>query len=197
MMIDIDKSCQTISKYVNYYNYLYGKTLTDVVIRHKPNRILEFGTGTGYTALNLALGCYVNNFGSVITHDVFETQSVGIFKVHEQNTFKSNVSMFPELSGIIQSNILDYMVWLKSEKCNEFDLIYFDVNNDGDKILDIFNALNIPSNKGKILLFEGGHVNRPDGKYKNVRPIHDNLVKSVTGYTLLYNQSPGIIQIEL
>ena len=196
-MIDIDNSCKLIAKTINYYgNDLYGKTLTDVVIKNTPKRILEFGSGTGYTTLSLALGCLVNNHGSIDTYDVFETQSVGHFNVHPQHNFLRHINLFPELSTFIHSHILDYNVWLDSNN-TEFDMIYFDVNNDGDKILEIYHKLNIEENKGKILLFEGGHHDRANGKYQNVRPIFDDLVRSTTKYELIYNSTPGIIQIIL
>lgn len=196
-MIDINESCKLIFNSINYYgDHIYGKVLTETVIKHKPKRILEFGSGTGYTTLNLALGCFINGIGNVVTHDIFETADVGHFKIHPRNNFLNHIKLFPELHPFIQSYILDYNDWLSS-KSTDFDMIYFDVNNDGDKILEIYQKLKVDENKGKILLFEGGHPLRNNQKYQNVRPIFNELVKSTTKYELIYDSAPGIIQIIL
>lgn len=197
MHLDLDSICKIIHEQIPYYaEYNYGKTLTEIVCKYKPNRIYEFGTGTGFTALYLALGCYINKYGTVITHDIFDTSSTGQFTTFQQNTFLDNIQKFTELSPLIQSNILDYNEWLDSNDTN-FDLIYFDINNNGDKILDIYKKLNITENSGKILLCEGGHPNRGTKKYQNVTPIHDIKVYDTTNYELIYNNSPGIIKIIL
>ena len=197
-LTDVAATSRRIYSLINHYGYDngLGMTLTNAVIQHKPSRIYEFGSGTGYTTLHLALGCYVNRLGSVITHDVFETESVGIFRPHPMKQYNQNIQSIPHLSALIQSNIANYNDWLLTGDTN-FDLIYFDINNDGDKIIDIFTKLNIPANKGKILLFEGGHPNRSDVKYKNVTPIHHDTVKQLTNFTLIHDNVPGVIKIEL
>jgi SAM-dependent methyltransferase len=195
---EIDSASQKIHKMIGYYGYGYGYgiTLTNLVMKYRPNRIYEFGSGTGYTTLHLALGCHFNKFGSVTTHDVFQTKSVGIFKPHPIEKFKKHIQAVPQLSSLIHSNICDYNDWLLTND-NNFDFIYFDVNNDGDKIIDIFNKLKTDSNKGKVLVFEGGHPNRNNSKYSDVTPIYDSKVKELTNYSLEYNSPPGIIKIIL
>lgn len=187
---------ELIHKTVPYLNSDYGKTLTEAIIHYKPTRILEFGSGVGFTTLHLALGCYVNGFGNVYTHDIFETQSTGIFRQFSQREFLNNIKKIPELANHIQSNILDYNVWLESSDFN-FDFIYIDVNNDGDKILKIYEKLHVLENKGKILLFEGGHPERGSRKYKNVTQIHNPRVQEITKHELIYHKEPGIIKIIL
>jgi len=197
--IDVNEYAIQISKAVRYHGYTdcnYGKCLAESIIEHKPNQILEFGSGIGYSTLNLALGCLVNNFGSIYTRDIWETQSVGHFHIHHKSNFIDNINKFSNLSKIISYDVADYNVWLNSGDTN-FDLIYFDVNNDGDKILEIYHKLNIEENKGKVLLFEGGHHERNNKKYQNVRPIFDSVVQETTKYKLIYNNAPGIIKIVL
>lgn len=177
----------------------FGQTLTQAVIEHKPNKILEFGAGTGYTALQLANGCLQNGFGKVHTHDIWHTGNTFQFKTFSQDVFLRNIKLFPDLEKLIDYKILDYKLWLYSNKetITDFDMIYFDINNDGDKILEIFNILNIPENKNKVLLFEGGHPDRNPTKYRNVTPIHADIVKETTQFKLIFNAAPGIIKILL
>lgn len=198
-LIDIEEYSMGISKAVRYHGYTdynYGKCLAETIVEYKPKQILEFGSGIGYSTLNLALGCYINNMGSIFTRDIWETQSVGHFHVHHKVNFISNIKKFPDLESFIDYETADYNVWLNSGDTN-FDLIYFDINNDGDKILEIYHKLNVKENKGKILLFEGGHLQRNDRKYQNIRPIFDSLVQETTNSTLIYNKAPGIIKIVL
>jgi hypothetical protein len=47
-----------------------GKRLYDLVIEHKPKKIIEVGTRWGASTQFLALGCLHNGFGEVHTYDI-------------------------------------------------------------------------------------------------------------------------------
>ena len=49
-----------------------GKKLYDLVIKHKPKTIIEFGFLNGCSSICMAQGLKVNGFGEIIAYDLWE-----------------------------------------------------------------------------------------------------------------------------
>ena len=66
-----------------------------------------------------------------------------------------------ELQNIIEYEKLDYRKWLDNPD-TDWDMIYLDLNNDGEKIERIYNVLKDKVlDEGKVIFFEGG----TDGRF--------------------------------
>lgn len=83
-----------------------GERLYDLVIKHKPKKIIEVGTRYGCSTTHLATACYHNGFGMVHTYDIEDV-----------------CLEFPEhLKPFITRHIQDYF----SIQDKECDLLYED-----------------------------------------------------------------------
>jgi hypothetical protein len=79
----------------------------------------------------------------------------------------------------------DFYEWIKTDE--SFDFLYFDINNNGDKILDLYKKSKDKIKNGSVIMFEGGSLERdnhgiiiPGGKKMND-------VKNIIGYEVLTN----------
>ena len=113
----------------------------------KPNKIIEFGPGRGQTTITMALA--LKNLG--------------------KGTIKSYDLWVDEYWGDIQDCLNNFYDWIKlPPEDREFDILYFDIDNNGDKLLDLYNGVKHNIDSGSIVLFEGGS------------PVRDNYGSSGT-----------------
>jgi hypothetical protein len=100
-----------------------------------------------------------NHKGKVYTYDTFEIQSKGeIGSVPNLEMAKENLSQ-PFIKDFIKVDRGDFWEFCK-QKDKDFDLLYFDIDNDGDKVLEMYNGCKDDIKKGSIVLFEGGSTVR-------------------------------------
>ena len=59
-----------IESFYNIHNI--GQSLYDIVIKHKPEKIIDFGILNGYSTICLAQAVRDNSFGEIIAYDLFE-----------------------------------------------------------------------------------------------------------------------------
>ena len=156
-------------KYINQlkqipHKYPWLTSLYALILQFKPKTIIEYGTEYGGTAMVMALALKQlqdeeNHKGKIYTYDTFEIQSKGeIGSVPNLETAKQNLSQ-PFFQDLIEVDRGDFWEFC-DRKDKEFDLLYFDIDNDGDKILEMYNGCKDNIEKGSIVLFEGGSTVR-------------------------------------
>jgi len=96
-------------------NFLYS-----LVVLDKASRILDLGTGNGYSAAALAAGCRTNGVGSVISVDNESGNDVA--------AVQNLVSLSPDLVELVQFETADSVEFLKSFSGEKFDLVFLDTD---------------------------------------------------------------------
>lgn len=174
----------------SYREHDLGKTLYDQVIEHKPKIIVEFGCLYGYSTVAMAMALRDLGEGKIYCYDLWEQYD------YKHSTFENTVENVKryELLDWVEFKQMSYYDWLL--KPTEFDLLHLDISNTGDTIFDTRLMLNDKILAGKIILFEGGSVERDQiewmNKY-NALPI--NSVKGITGYEVINASFPSISKL--
>lgn len=182
-------------KYENQLNQITHKypwltSLYALILQFKPKKIVEYGTEYGGTAMVMALALKQlqdeeNHKGKVYTYDTFEVQSKGeIGSVPNLETAKQNLSQafFKDLIEVDRGDFWEFC----KQKDKNFDLLYFDIDNDGDKVLEMYNGCKDDIKKGSIVLFEGGSTVRDNVPWMidlNKTKIND--IKDKVNYKVL------------
>ena len=183
-------------KYINqtdiweHHKYPWLTSLYALIIQFKPESIIEYGTEYGGTATIMALALRQlyedeNHKGKIYTYDTFEVQSKGeIGSIPHFEQAKQNLS-HPFIKDFIEVDRGDFWEFCK-RKDKDFDLLYFDIDNDGDKVLEMYNGCKDNIKNGSIVLFEGGSTVRDNVPWmvdKNKTKIND--IKDIVNYKLL------------
>ena len=146
------------------HKYPWLTSLYALILQFKPKNIIEYGTEYGGTAMIMALALKQlqdeeNHKGKIYTYDTFDVQSKGeIGSVPNLETAKQNLSQ-PLIKDFIEVDRGDFWEFCDRDK-KDFDLLYFDIDNDGDKVLEMYNGCKDNIKKGSIVLFEGGSTVR-------------------------------------
>ncbi len=117
-----------------------------------PKKIVEFGPGVGFTTVTIATALKDLNSKTIInSYDIWMDEYWGR-RENSLNFFQEwNVNQHINLER------LDFYEWIKLPKEErEFDLLYFDINNNGEKLLDLYENVKHNIYEGSIILFEGG-----------------------------------------
>jgi len=182
-------------KYQNQINQIPHKypwltSLYALILQFKPKNIIEYGTEYGGTSMIMALALRQlhdeeNHKGKIHTYDTFEVQSKGeIGSVPQLELAKQNLSN-PIIKDFVEVNRGDF--WEFCDKKNkEFDLLYFDIDNDGDKVLEMYKGCKDNIEKGSIVLFEGGSIVRDNVPWMiDLNKTKMNDIKDKVNYKVL------------
>ena len=137
-----------IESFYNIHNI--GQSLYDIVIKHKPEKIIDFGILNGYSTICLAQAVRDNSFGEIIAYDLFEGYK---YKHSVKEIVEYNLKYY-DLEKYVILKKMDFHYWINNYT-TEFDLLHLDISNDGDIILKMYD--NYPKSK---VIFEGGSVER-------------------------------------
>ena len=182
-------------KYLHQLNQITHKypwltSLYALVLQFKPKNIIEYGTEYGGTAMVMALALRQlyeddNHKGKIYTYDTFEVQSKGeIGSTPQIELAKQNLSN-PLIKDFIELNKGDFWKFCK-QKDKDFDLLYFDIDNDGDKILEMYQGCKDNIERGSIVLFEGGSTVRDNVPWMiDLNKTKINNVKDKVNYKVL------------
>jgi tRNA A58 N-methylase Trm61 len=155
-----------------------GRTFYDFVTLHKPNKIIEFGSSNGYSAIAMAMACKDLNKGHVYSYDNWdfyprEQVSEGNCNNHASQNKVGNFVTFAEK---------DFFDW-EPEEC---DIFVMDMENSGDKITKVYEVM---KDKCKFFLFEGGSQDRDDiCERRGLIPM----AKCGVPYTIINPQFPSL-----
>lgn len=156
----------------------------------RPATIIEYGTGSGGTAVTMGLALLdlyesFGHIGKIQSYDLFEKESEGKYIRDVQNPFtdnnaKSLVNSF-DLNNIININYGDFSNFTPDTK---FDLLYFDIGNHGENILDMYNLCKDSIEAGSIVLFEGGSATRDNVEWMSSKQKIES-IKNIVNYKLI------------
>ena len=133
-------------KYINYipeHKYPWLPVLYSLIVSFKPKTIIEFGTALGGTAITMGLA--LKELQEEEGHN-------GIIYTYANH----NVNNYPVLvKEFIKIDRGDFFEFNKNPD-KQYDLLYFDIDNDGEKLLEMYqnNIKNVE--QGAIIIFEGG-----------------------------------------
>jgi predicted O-methyltransferase YrrM len=182
-------------KYQNQINQIPHKypwltSLYALILQFKPKNIIEYGTEYGGTAMIMALALRQlyeeeNHKGKIYTYDTFEVQSKGeIGSVPQLELAKQNLSnsLVKDFVEVDRGDFWEFC----DRKNKEFDLLYFDIDNDGDKVLEMYNGCKDNIEKGSIVLFEGGSTVRDNVPWMiDLNKTKMNDIKDKVNYKVL------------
>ena len=201
-------------KYINYlpqHKYPWLSVLYNIVLTFKPKTIIEFGTEHGGTAIVMALALkelqeIEDHIGKVYTYDTFDQQSKGEIGSNPNFQYaKHNISTYqPLVSDLIEVDRGDFFMF-NDNPDKQYDLLYFDIDNDGDKLLEMYekNINNIK--QGSIVVFEGGSTVRDNVPWmmeKNKTKMNDvnvpyKLLTPDQKYSCSIIYNPNIYNLEI
>tara|TARA_R110000744_G_scaffold152651_2_gene266802 strand:+ start:207 stop:770 length:564 start_codon:yes stop_codon:yes gene_type:complete len=136
--------------------YLWLPILYEITKHLNPKKIVEFGPGVGFTTTTMALA--IKDLGSdslINSYDIWMDKYWGKKKTSQK--------FFDDwgVGNQIVLNHLDFYDWIELPKeQREFDLLYFDINNTGEKLLELHENVKDQIKNGSVVLFEGGSVVR-------------------------------------
>ena len=164
----------------NHGKYEWLPILYTITKDLNPSKVVEFGPGIGFTTVTMAQALKDLNSKTIInSYDIWMHSYWGD-KQNSLNLFKTW-----EVSDFINLEHLNFYDWIELPKENRvFDLLYFDINNNSEKLLDLYNNVKHNIDSGSIVLFEGGSKVRDNyGSTPGVNKMND--VKSEIGYKVL------------
>jgi|TARA_B100000959_G_C14816081_1_gene555905 predicted O-methyltransferase YrrM len=157
--------------------YQWLPILYEVVKTIEPKKIVELGTGKGTTTVTMALACKENNIDVTInSYDMWEDVYWG--------SYHNTLDNFKRWGVLEYINLYekDFYNWLKTDE--KFDLLYFDIDNNGNNLLELYDKIQPQIENGSVVIFEGGSEVR-DTVPQMYDKIKMNEVKDKTNYKLL------------
>lgn len=169
--------------------YKWLPKLYSIVKTLQPKKIVELGSGNGVTTITMALAIKENQINcNINSYDIWNDSYWG--------NFESTLDHYKEwkVKNYINLYEKDFYDWIKTDE--EFDFLYLDIDNDGDKLLTLYNKVYPQIEGGSVVFFEGGSPMRKvfDGaKSKiNYKLLTDNIKYSAS---IIYNDQ--IYELEL
>lgn len=127
-----------------------GRTLYDLVLKHKPKKVVEFGILYGYSTVAMAMALDEVGAGHIYANDLFEDYS---FKHGTMEEVQNNIDRYG-LTKYVTLGKKNFDEWLKQPE--DFDFLHIDVSNKGDIIERLYEAVKDQVARGAIIVFEGG-----------------------------------------
>jgi predicted O-methyltransferase YrrM len=165
-----------------------GETLYDLVLEHKPKKIIEIGCLYGYSTVAMAMALDKLRRGKIEVYDLFDKYD---FKHCSLSETASNIGNYG-LSQYVDLYYGDLDKWLKNPE--PFDLLHVDVSNTGDVIKRVYEATKDQIAKGSVVIFEGGSQERDEVPWMRIfgkKPINGCGV----AYKILNPMFPSLSQI--
>lgn len=150
-----------------------GRTLYDLVLKHKPKKIVEFGVLYGYSTVVMAMALDEIGEGHIHANDLFEDYE---FKHSTMAETQGNIDRYG-LTKYVTLSKKNFEEWLKQPE--DFDLLHVDVSNKGDTIEHLYAAVKDQVARGAIVVFEGGSEERDNVEWMmkyNCKKLRDSAV---------------------
>ena len=172
--------------------YVWLPLLYDLILDFKPKKIVEFGPGRGQTTVTMALALQKIGEGKINSYDIWNDDYWG--------DNQDCIGEFQKwgVNDLINLEKMDFYDWIKlSDEDKQFDILYFDIDNNGDKISDLYENVKHNINNGSIVLFEGGSIQRDEycGDNKKMSDVKEQIgYKVLTGdvkysFSIIYNEN--------
>ena len=169
------------------------KFIYNEVVSNSAFKILEFGTGFGYVTSALAMGVRdiprrsIPRFNPIVrTYDSYKPNTIWQVTDNSPERVKNHLDRY-DISSYVELNrvgkILDWF-----DNPHSFDMCFVDIDNDGDKLSEVFNHPIMKSavDRGVGIYFCGGSKVRDEiNVRRNERPITevDCEIECVYGHT--------------
>jgi len=150
-----------------------GRTLYDLVLEHKPKKIVEFGVLYGYSTVVMAMAIDEIGTGHIYANDLFEDYE---FKNSTMPKTQANIDRYG-LSKYVTLQKSNFEEWLKVPK--DFDLLHVDISNKGDTIERLYAIVKDQIDHGSVVVFEGGSEERDNVEWMkkyNCKKLRDTEV---------------------
>ena len=158
--------------------YQWLPILYSMVEYLKPKKIIEFGPGRGTTTITIAMALKDNNIdGKINSYDMWVHEYWGDYENTLEEYKKWGVDDYISLQE------KDFREWIKTDE--HFDFLYFDIDNNGDKILDLYEKTKHRIEEGSVIMFEGGSLERDNHGVIISGAKKMNDVKNIVGYDVL------------
>ena len=155
--------------------YQWLSILYAFVHEYKPTKVVELGPARGNTTITMAQALKDNKNGHINSYDIWNDQYWGTQENCQKEINEWGVQDYVTLQR------MDFYDWLETEE--EFDFLYMDIDNDGDKLLKLYERTKSQIEKGSVVVFEGGSEERD--KYVKEGLTKMNEVKDIVGYQVL------------
>ena len=142
-----------------------------------PKKVVELGPATGHTTVTMgqALKDSVSKVGHINSYDIWDDQYWGTQENCQKEINEWGVQEFVTLKH------LNFYDWLKTEE--QFDFLYFDIDNDGEKLLSLYEHTKEQVKNGSVIIFEGGSEERDKYIAPGLKKMND--VKEIVDYKVL------------
>jgi predicted O-methyltransferase YrrM len=169
-----------------FYPPSYGAAIWHTVLEVRPRVMVEFGVHRGYTAIVAALAMEHAGCGQLRAYDWWEDgkrdglDEAGVARAHfDRYSVHDRICLEDR----------DFFEWIRQpEAC---DLLYFDIDNDGEKVEALFDGLRAQIERGLPVLIEGGSDERDRHvSMQGRRPIA--AARPRTGYRILVDEFPSL-----
>jgi len=169
-----------------FYPASYGRAIWNAVLGLRPTAMVEFGVHRGYSAIVAALAMEEIGLGHLKAYDWWEDGRREGFD--EERIALDHFARYG-VGHRITLREMDFYQWIGSaETC---DLLYFDIDNDGDKIEAMFAGLRPQIDRGLTVLFEGGNEER-DRHESMVGRTPIRAAQELTGYRIIVDDFPSL-----
>jgi len=156
--------------------YEWLPILYDFVVTLEPKKIIEFGPGRGYTTIVMAKALDENNIdGHINSYDIWDDKYWGGHNIAQAEFDAWSVANYITLKRC------DFYEWIE-DGCEDFDFLYFDINNTAEKIEILYESVKNQIAEGSVVFFEGGSKER-DSYGHNGGSMYD--IKDKVGYKIL------------
>ena len=166
--------------------YQWLPLLYNFINQLKPKKVIELGPATGATTITMAQSLKDNigntppiYAGHINSYDIWDDKYWATQENCQKQINEWGVQEFVTLKH------MDFYDWIETNE--EFDFLYMDIDNDGDKILKLYESVKPQIETGSIVLFEGGSEERDKYVDENVTKMND--VKDKLDYNLLTNDT--------
>jgi tRNA A58 N-methylase Trm61 len=165
----------------------------DEVISNKATNVLEFGTGFGYVTSALAMGVrdtprpVLPRYSSVVnTYDSYKSNQIWQIADNNLDRVKNHLNSYNLGNYVELHQVGRVFDWFDTP--HKFDMCFIDIDNDGDKLSEIFNHPIIRESveNGVSIYFCGGSKVRDEiNVRRNEKPITevDCEIECVYGHT--------------
>jgi hypothetical protein len=169
-----------------FYPASYGRAIWNAVVDLRPTSMVEFGVHRGYSAIVAALAMEEIGHGHLKAYDWWEDGRREGFD--EERIALGHFARYGVQQRITLRTV-DFFEWIRDpETC---DLLYFDIDNDGDKVEAMFAGLRPQIERGLTVLFEGGNEER-DRHESMVGRTPIRVAQQLTGYRIIVDDFPSL-----
>jgi hypothetical protein len=169
-----------------FYPASYGRAIWNAVLGVRPTVMVEFGVHRGYSAIVAALAMEETGSGHLKAFDWWEDGRRGGFD--EERIALDHFARY-DVGHRITLRAMDFYDWIgRPQPC---DLLYLDIDNDGEKVEAMFAGLRSQIDRGLTVLFEGGNEER-DRHESMVGRTPIRAAQQLTGYRVIVDDFPSL-----